>query len=68
MTTTVMPMEGTVITTEAMPVEGVVAGETILEAGDAAQASPSDSTVTAAEVVEPPAAAESTDAAPEEDK
>ena len=63
-----IPMEGTVISgVESLPVEGAVAGETILEAGEATavQTSPSDSTVTS-DIVEPPASAEPTGVAPEE--
>ena len=63
-----IPMEGTVISgVESLPVEGVVSGETILETGEATavQTSPSDSTVTS-DVIEPPAAADSSAVAPEE--
>lgn len=61
-----MPM-GTIVSGESYPIEGVVSSETILEGGETVQASPSDSTVTSSEVVSPPAAAESTETAPEEE-
>jgi hypothetical protein len=62
-----VPMEGTVVSGQSYPVEGVVASETILEGGETVQASPSDSTVTSSEVVEPPAAADASGTAPEEE-
>ncbi|QEG21086.1 hypothetical protein [Mariniblastus fucicola] len=63
-----VPVEGTVVTTESLPVDGaIVSGETILETGETVQSSPSDAGTVTSDVVEPPAAAESTDVAPEED-
>ena len=55
--------EGTVMSSEMAPMEGTVVGETILEAGEVAQESPSDGTITSSEVVEPPAAGSGTKAA-----